>query len=79
MNGKSVNDINREIDKFLSVLWLTLQNSHLDLSLFFMSPEQRVVTNYISLNKLLSLQNISIFLHFISVSTVYLFLPDSAP
>ena len=57
MNGKSVNDINREIDKFLSVLWLTLQNSHLDLSLFFMSPEQRVVTNYISLNKLLSLQN----------------------
>lgn len=52
MSGKLVNDINREtIDKFLSVLWLTLQSSPLDLSLFFVSPKQRIVINDISLNK----------------------------
>lgn len=40
MSGKLVNDINIEtIDKFLSVLWLTLQSSNLDLSLFFVSPK----------------------------------------
>lgn len=50
MSGKLVNDINREtIDKLPSMLWLTLQSSHFGFSLFFVSPKQRIMINYISI------------------------------